>query len=136
MSTFNSSAIDSSAPRSLKSLVGIVLRQSFWICLGYLVLGILSELMRIGDLQMGVQLQNFLDGLPIAFLRLTGLIELYVQQTVLGALSPFWNRCLLALLTLALIFVQTMVLGTIFSVAMWALERWLMGEDAGDAREG
>lgn len=124
-------SIDTSAPRTLRSLVGIVLRQSFWICLGYLVLGILSELLRIGEFRMGDRLQNFLDGLPITFLRLTGFIDLYVQETVLGALTPFWNRCLLALLTLALIFVQTVVLGTIFSLAMWALERWLTKEGQG-----
>lgn len=132
MSAFERLAIDAGAPRSLRSLVAIVLRQSFWICLGYLVLGIASELLRMGEVRAGVQLQNFLDGLPIAFLRLTGFIELYVQETVVGALTPFWNRCLLAALTLALIFVQTVLLGVFFSLAMWALERWLTREGRED----
>ena len=109
-----------------------MLRQSFWICCGYLLLGILSELLRRGDLKAGDSLQNFLDGLPIAFLRLTGFIELYVEQTVLGALTPFWNRCLLAALTVALIFVQTMVLGTIFSLFLLWLERRLTRSASAD----
>ncbi|MBR2979601.1 MAG: hypothetical protein IKC51_06690 [Myxococcaceae bacterium] len=116
---------DSAAPQSFRALLRVVLRQSFWICCGYLLLGILSELLRLGDLKAGDNLQNFLDGLPITFLRLTGFIDLYVEQTVLGALTPFWNRCLLAALTVALIFVQTMLLGTIFSIFLLWLERRL-----------
>ncbi len=123
---------DSAAPKSFRALLNIVLRQSFWICCGYLLLGILSELLRRGDLKAGDSLQNFLDGLPIAFLRLTGFIELYVEQTVLGALTPFWNRCLLAALTVALIFVQTMVLGTIFSLFLLWLERRLTRSASAD----
>ena len=112
-------------PHSLRELMALVLRQSFWICAGYLVLGLGSELLRMGDSRWGARLQNFLDGLPIAFLRLTGFLELYVEQTVLGALTPFWNRCLLASLTVALIFVQTVALGALFSALFLALERWL-----------
>jgi hypothetical protein len=119
----------------MRALLGIVLRQSFWICLGYLGLGILSELLRMGGFPSGVKLQHFLDGLPIALMRLTGFIDLYVLQTATGMLTPFWNRCLLASLTLAVIFVQTMLIGGLFSAGFWALERRLMGDKRHDASQ-
>lgn len=117
-------------PESLRDLLLTVGHQSLWICIGYLLTGITSEILRRCGVQAGITLQNFLDGMAIAFMRVTGLIEFYVSATAVGDLPPFLNRCFLATLTMCLILIQTFILGAAFSALFLFIERRLAAKDA------
>jgi hypothetical protein len=112
-------------PESFGDLLRTVCHQSLWICIGYLLTGITSEILRKCDVHAGITLQNFLDGMAIAFMRVTGLIDFYVNATAGGVLTPFLNRCFLAVLTMFLILVQTFILGSAFSALFLFIERKL-----------
>lgn len=113
------------APHSFRELAGTVRKQAFWICVGYLSLGSLSEVLRRWGMPAGVKLQRFLDGMSILVIELTGIDDAYLNAIGSGRLSPFWNRCALSSLTALLIFVQALLLGCAFSAFFLWLERRL-----------
>ncbi len=130
--------VTTGTPHSLKEFMDMVASQAFWICMGYLAIGIISELTRmkgesvtdghlsgslgIGDL--GAWIQRRADSLPLTAMSLLGFTESYLSESAIGFLaSPFWNRVLLSSITAALIYVETLVFGFAFSLFFLGCER-------------
>jgi hypothetical protein len=89
----------------------MVYGQAWGLCVAYLVLGLVSELLRRGGLQIGSKAQAFLDSLPLTTMHYLGGIEIYLRALVSGVLNPFWNRMLLSSITLVVILVQATLTG-------------------------
>lgn len=135
------------APHSFRELAETVRAQAFWICTAYLALGSVSEVLRHWGWSTGVALQRFLDGMAILAIGLSGYEGAYLDSIGSGALTPFWNRCLLASITAVLIFVQALLLGCAFSAFFLWLEKRLLAaapppqanqpaDGSGDAPQG
>jgi hypothetical protein len=86
-------------------------------------MGLGAELLRRSGVRAAAALLNFLDGLPYFVLRESKLLDRYLTGVAVGELAPFWNRVLLASITIGCIFVQALVLGTIIAAGWRATHR-------------
>ena len=105
---------------SWSAVLRLVYGQAWGLCVAYLALGLLAEVLRRLGVPATADVQEFLDGLPYFALRLSGLLELYLRASAVGQLSPFWNRVLLSSITVAAILVQATLLGALLAVG-WKL---------------
>ena len=94
----------------------MVAAQAFLICAGYLVVGLLAEVLRRAGVAKASKVTLFLDGLPIAIMRQVGALEPYLSATALNRLTPFWNRVLLIGFGLTAIVLQATLVGTVMVV--------------------
>jgi hypothetical protein len=105
-----------------RPVLELVYEQAWGLCVGYLALGLVAEVLRRLGVPGAATVQEFLDGLPYFALRVSGLLELYLRASAVGQLSPFWNRVLLSSITVGAILVQATLLGALLAVG-WKLAR-------------
>jgi hypothetical protein len=114
-----------SQPRgpSWRELFAIVYEQAWGLCVAYLGLGLLAELLRRRGLTMGARAQQFLDGIPFFAIRAVGQTEPYLSAVALGQLTPFWNRVLLTCITLSAIVLQATLVGLLVALLFQVFAR-------------
>jgi hypothetical protein len=105
---------------SRADLVALVYEQAWGLCVAYLAVGLIFEVLRRFGAPKAALVQEFLDGLPLFTIRQCGLLELYLRASALNQLTPFWNRVLLASITVGTIVLQATVLGLVLATA-WGL---------------
>jgi hypothetical protein len=124
MQTGSLLALSSEPPASQtwRSLLTLIYEQAWGLCIAYLTVGLGAEVLRRCDIDAALKVQEFLDGLPFFAIRQTGLLDGYLRASALGRLTPFWNRVLLASITVGAILVQATLIGALLAGA-WSLAR-------------
>ncbi|MBI5542752.1 MAG: hypothetical protein HY901_02610 [Deltaproteobacteria bacterium] len=113
---------DDALDRPSRSVLVMVYEQAWGLCIAYLGVGLLFEVLRRLGVPSAGSVQEFLDGLPFYAIRQSSLLELYLRASAIGQLSPFWNRVLLSSITVGAILLQaTLMAGLVATV--WSLER-------------
>lgn len=116
-------------PHSFKELFDTVLEQSFWTSIVYLTVGVFGEWLRRLGMPVGIKIQRFLDGLFLLTIDLTNAENSCLRIVYASGLSPFWNRCLIAGVTVILIFILSVALGSLFTALFLWLEKRLLTDD-------
>ncbi len=101
---------------SWRDLFAVVYQQAWGLCVAYLGLGLVAEVLRRQGLMVGARAQQFLDGIPYFAIRAVGQTEPYLSAVALGRLTPFWNRVLLACITLGTILLQATLVGLLVAL--------------------
>ncbi len=97
--------------KCVSSALRMVLHQVWLLCIAWLMLGILSELLRRAGLPRAIALQSFLDSLPLFVIERTGHVESWLNATATGQLTPFWNRLLLSSIGVLSLAIQAFIIG-------------------------
>lgn len=103
----------SSERRSTLRSMNVIYTQAWGLCVAYLAMGLGAEIMRRLGIRAGAVVQEFLDGVPLYAIRMSGQIEGYLRASALGLLTPFWNRLLLASITVVVILAQATLIGAV-----------------------
>ena len=102
--------LPSSRP-SWRLVLRMVYEQAWGLCVAYLGIGLVFELLRRLGVGVAATVQEFLDGLPLFAIREAGLLEPYLRASAVGSLTPFWNRVLLSSITVGAILLQATLVG-------------------------
>ncbi len=62
---------------------------------------------------------QFIDTLPLAVIRHTGMLEQYLRSVLFGELTPFWNRALLSSIGVGIIFAQATLVAVVVALLQW-----------------
>jgi hypothetical protein len=101
----------------------MVYEQAWGLCVAYLAVGLLAELLRRAGVEMAGTVQEFLDGLPFFAIRESGQLEEYLRASAVGSLTPFWNRVLLSSIAVGAILLQATLVGAAIAAVYSFLRR-------------